>query len=274
MPNAAPEHKARSAAPKRKRAAAALCAAAALSLFAPIGAAPALAEIKLGAEQKSATYKYKFYVGGVLIGQANVDAKFGDGDYFTEGFLETEGVSEWFAAATVAAAARGRIGKAVEPRQMDVSGKTEDLSWKMTIAYEGDAPSSVSSQPPFSKKSYEIDPRKQSGALDPMSALIATLAPTHTGSPCNRTIPIFDGRKRYDIVFGKETFKGKSSTGYRTFVCDASWRRIGGFKEKMMRKDDVEFQARFEVRDGLTVPMKVWGETEFGYAVAIIKSIN
>ena len=38
-----------------------------------------------------------------------------------------------------------------------------------------------------------------------------------------------------------------------------------------MRKDDIEFIARFEVRGGLTVPVRVWGETEFGDAIAILR---
>ena len=287
MPNAAPEDKAQSTwlarlAPRAVAArlvgrairGKAMPAAVAAIVAAGLAGAPAQAEIKLGSQPKSASYAYKFYVGGILIGKANFDARLGDGDYFTEGFLKTDGVSNWFVAATVAAQARGRIGSKLSPKQLDVSGKTEKVDWKMVIGYDGDAPSNVSSHPPFKKKSYEIDPRKQGGALDPMSALIATLAPTKSGTPCRRTIPIFDGRKRYDIVFGKQTFKGKSKTGHRTFVCEARWKRVGGFKPKMMRKDDVTFTARFEVRDGLTVPVKVWGETEFGDAVAILKKIR
>lgn len=281
MPNAAPEYKARAFGTAisclrrpgwaRRSAWTSLCAAAAFVAASAFAPERADAEINLGNEARSASYAYKFYVGGVLIGKANFVAKMGDGDYFTEGLLETEGVSDWFVAATVAAEARGRISKTVVPKQMDVSGKTEKINWRMTIAYQGDAPSTVSSQPPFSEKPYEIDPTEQKGALDPMSALVATLAPTKSGNPCGRTIPIFDGRKRYDIVFGKLQSKGVGKSGHPSFICKATWKRIGGFKPKMMEKKNITFNARFEERDGLFLPVRVWGKTEFGDAIAILR---
>ena len=219
----------------------------------------------------AASYGYKFYVGGVLIGKAWLSATFEKDAYISQASLETDGVAGWFVAATVMANAKGAMApKSPAPKQLDVKGVTEGAPWTMTIAYENGAPGRVTSEPPFRKKPYEIDPAQQHGALDPISAVIAAMKPGK-GAGCERTIPIFDGRKRYDVVLGEPIKEGESQAGYPMVECKGLWRRVGGFKPKMMKKPNIEFTARFEQRDGLTVPTKVWGDTEFGGAVAVIR---
>ncbi|MEM9726221.1 MAG: DUF3108 domain-containing protein, partial [Pseudomonadota bacterium] len=232
----------------------------------PAAAAPDRTELP-----ERANFGYKFYVGGVLIGKAWMSTSFADGRYRSQGSVETDGVAGWFVSATVVATADGAMGDdQPTPVKLDVTGVTDKTPWRMSIDYDGGAPTGVFSEPPFREKPYEIDPRRQGGALDPVSAVIATLTPMK-GSGCDRVIPIFDGRKRYDIVIGPEIERGVSRKGFPMVECEARWRRVGGFKGNQMNKPDVPFTARFERRDGLAVPTKVWGDTEFGGAVAIIR---
>ena len=72
--------------------------------------------------------------------------------------------------------------------------------------------------------------------VDPMSAAIITVpdgADMLAKENCKRTIPIFDGRQRYDLVFSFERIDtAKDIKGYsgKLLVCRVDYRPIAGYK--------------------------------------------
>lgn len=236
-----------------------------------LGALPAVAA-DAEPEERRSQYSYKFYVGGVLVGKAAITNTLAGDAYHIASELETDGVAGWFVEAKFNASARGSLSPdaAPSPRTLEVRGVSDNKPWRMTMTYQGDTPSAVAVEPPFRKRHYDIEPTDQKGSLDPISALVAALLPAPRGAkttPCERTIPIFDGRRRYDVVLEKEI-----SAKDGLIECASRFKRVGGFKEKQLKKDDYLFTTRFEMQaDGSAVPVKIWGDTEFGGAVAILR---
>lgn len=79
------------------------------------------------------------------------------------------------------------------------------------------------------------DPHKR-GVLDPMTAALITLGGTGdmlTPEVCERTVPVFDGRQRYDLALSyKRSEKVKSEKGYQgpVVVCGVTYRPISGHR--------------------------------------------
>ncbi|MEL6979345.1 MAG: DUF3108 domain-containing protein [Pseudomonadota bacterium] len=247
------------------------------ALIAALFAAVPLAAAANAAPERPAEVKhrYKAYVGGVLIGKASLTTRFTAEGYSSEGKLETDGVAGWFVAAKAQASALGALdASALEPERLDVTADSDGEAWRMSIAFSGGAPSEVSAEPPLRSRKWDIDPASQTGALDPISAIVRAMTGPMTSAsaaaPCERTLPVFDGRKRYDIVL-EEQIDERVKDGVTIIECAARWTRVSGFKPKMMRKPDYPFTARFAIRDGLTVPVRIWGDTEFGGAVVVLR---
>ena len=107
--------------------------------------------------------------------------------------------------------------------------------------------------PPSHDENREIVTQKmRHGSLDPVSALFQLLAHVDAEKSCNTTVPVFDGKRRFDITgtdFGTEyvdeedygIFKGDAR------VCDAGFTMIAGeWKDRKPSK----FWQKSETEDG------------------------
>ena len=96
-----------------------------------------------------------------------------------------------------------------------------------------------SQQPPrFRPKPYEIDPHRQGGSLDPLSATLMAFLPDDATHVCKRAISVYDGRRRYNILFTKPIYAipaGRDPKPDSQIVhCLGVYERVAGFKPKMM----------------------------------------
>jgi hypothetical protein len=126
-----------------------------------------------------------------------------------------------------------------------------------------------------------LTPAHQRGILDPLSA---TLMPIPRGdgelsaSVCNRTLPVFEGTERFDVVLSsirKTTVEKTDGEAYEgpAVVCKARYRAIAGHRESA---DYVAYFARDPLIEvwlapvegaGLMIPIKTSVPTPFGTVV-------
>ncbi len=243
----------------------------AASLFAGVSAAPSGAEAG-----ERVALDYRFYLGGILIGKASIAAALDEASYRLDTNVRSDGVVGWFYDVTVNGAAEGlRDAKAkLTPASFRFKSIAEGKKFDLDMNYANNAPDEVKAEPPFQPRHYEIDPKQQRGALDPMSAIVAALFPDRSAPLCDRKFPIFDGRRRYDVSL--EGVLSEKQDGDATLIeCKGRWKRVGGFKPKHMRKPDYIFTVRFS-RDkaGQVLPVRAWTDTEFGAAMASLSSLN
>lgn len=147
---------------------------------------------------------YRISMTGVTIGHVNWLVDIGDSAYTSAASGEAGGIfailfSGNGMAKTEGTAANGKLSPSVFAFEMhDDDGKTEfRVTFKDGIAREQITPD----REPTSDR-VPIADKDRRNVLDPLSAVLATEAPgVEVLAPenCNRTLRIFDGRRRYDL---------------------------------------------------------------------------
>ncbi len=221
-----------------------------------------------GAAPRQVSTIYDLYLGGIRAGEMTVDAHYEGGRYRANSVLRTAGVVGFFYKASFEAETEGTLTDTGHtPDRFAAHSRMREKQQYVEMTYAHAAPAGVRAEPAFVPKPWEIDPTDQSGTTDPITAAVAYLAPRPRADICNRTVEIFDGRKRYAIVLGAPEADGDR------IRCPALYRRIAGFKPKMMReRPEFPFHMWFEERaDGLTHFVRAAGDSMFGVAVILLR---
>ena len=211
---------------------------------------------------------YDFYLGGVRAGELTIDAEYAEGRYSAQSVLRTAGIVGFVYKASFEAETEGQFTEdGHTPQRFAADSRMKDKHQSVSMTYAGNAPAGVSAEPAFIPKPWEIDPTAQEGTLDPISAALSALAPTPMAELCNRSVEVFDGRRRYAIDLGEPVADGAR------IKCAAKYRRIAGFKPKMMQKrPEFPFNVWFAEReDGMAHFVRAAGESMFGVAVILLR---
>jgi hypothetical protein len=150
-----------------------------------------------------------------------------------------------------------------------------DLGGVKTIAL-------VPNKPPPSD-AIKVTPDNLKQVFDPISATLAISNATGSDA-CNRTIPVFDGKARFDLrlsLKGREALKEERPSGQprELLVCRVKYVPIAGHKPKDFVKpwidyDHIEIALRAIPSAGIYVPYRVSVPSTIGPAVMTAEQIN
>ncbi len=121
------------------------------------------------------------------------------------------------------------------PDEYEVRSQWRDQDRLVAIRYQDQAKPLVRVDPPAEDDNRDPVPMEQIvGTVDPMSAVLALLEQTATQGRCQGEIPVFDGRRRYDMVVRHIGPAEVSASSYSPYAgpaveCRAGMKRIGGF---------------------------------------------
>lgn len=207
---------------------------------------------------------YDLYLGGIRAGELTIDATFEGDGYRATSMMRTAGVVGALYGASFEAETEGKLSAAgLEPAHFRAASRTYSKAQKVEMTYRDAAPEAVHAEPAFIPKPWQIEPKEQAGTLDPVSAALTALAPAPASSICDRSVEIFDGRRRYAVDLGKPEADGDR------IKCPALYRRVAGFKPKKL-KETIHFDVWFEERsDGLAHLVRAGGESLYGLAVVL-----
>ncbi len=198
----------------------------------------------------------------------SIDADIKGDTYHATSILRTAGIVGFVYKASFEAEAEGRLTKhGFTPTRFFADSRMSRKEQRVEMRYTNNAPREVLAQPAFDPRPWQIDPAQQIDTLDPITAAISALAPMPKAQICNRTVEVFDGRRRYAIDLGSPVKDGKR------IKCKAMYRRIAGFKPKMMKKrPKFPFNIWYEERaDGLAHVVRGAGDSMFGLAVILLR---
>lgn len=152
----------------------------------------------------------------------------------------------------------------------DVISGSKAISTRM--GFEDGKVRSLSNLPPalHAQPIVPLKPQHLHGVVDPMTAMMLLAA---SDTPCERRIPIFDGRERFDLVFSRKgetrISEPSSKGGGMGHVCKVRYVPIAGHKAEdsgtryMASNDDIEVvlravpDAKLFVPYQITIPMPV-----------------
>lgn len=232
-------------------------------------------------EPSQLTAHYEFFVGGFRIAEVALSASANDSNYVARSNVVTRGVLEVLLrgrSASQASGTRGAFGQLVPTGySTQYSSRTGDQTTR--IGYDGTSPSSVVFEPQATDSEDHAGISERAGSLDPLSAALAALMPTKATDLCNRTIPIFDGKRRFDIIFlppdpARFDDSAPSPKWSKPLTrCLGVYERISGFgKESLQNQRYFPFDIWFEDSgNDVFRAVRIAGSTKLGFAIGNLR---
>jgi hypothetical protein len=165
--------------------------------------------------------------------------------------------------------------------EFQANGKTGSTR----IDFAGGNVTEVKHTPSAPPKPDTVPLREQhlKGVLDPLSAILV-LASYANPDPCDRRLPIFDGRERFDLVL---SYKGQTKVSEQqpsgqpaiAHVCRVKYRPIAGHvtdaeNSYLATTDDIEVSLRPVPSANILVPYQITIPTMLGYATIVSKRVE
>lgn len=263
-----------------------LAGAAALAIAAT-GSLAASDDAATGTEMSASQGVTIQYSGSVMIFQVAdilVSGDFNEQTYTASARFTAAGLAALFTDADIEAGVSGyRDGPQLQPWRYSHLNHASSKNRTVGIDFpEGVAMPDIN--PPFGNMGEPpATDAERSGARDPLTTLLSVglgSVATET-SQCDGTLPVFDGRARYNLRFvdgGSKRVRTRAWTG-EALICHAYYEPISGYEEDEFPSDDVIAEPislwLAPVNGGeMYVPVKIRTNAGFGGATITARSIQ
>jgi Protein of unknown function (DUF3108) len=238
------------------------------------------------------TAVYRVDLAGFSLGDFRLTTTFRGDDYEMRGegrFKILAGlIYEWRGVT----ASSGRVtSTGPEPAMYALSyADSAKMGERLRMTFDGRAVTDVSIYPSKRPEPRTIPVTKEQleGVLDPMSgAFLSARSENPNGdlSVCNQTLPVFDGRQRYDLVITPKravTVKRTTPTGYGgpAVICGVKFVPIAGYQPDnpgirlMQQSNEIEVWLIPVRGTHMYVPYRIVLPTPVGYGSALVTSIH
>ncbi|MDF3075080.1 MAG: hypothetical protein K0S54_2747 [Alphaproteobacteria bacterium] len=225
------------------------------------------------AEGRQIALNYEVKIGGIHGVRIDTVLRIARDRFVAEAEIGKEGLldklSKTYRAMHVS---RGRLldGR-IAPDESEASIVSGDEKRAVRASYTSDGTVEIAENPrPNIKPGREVGATQRRGAWDPLMAALMTVLGRQ--DPCAGTVPIYDGRTRFDLVpkrvgtesFASEDFKIKGPS----VVCEVRLRKIAGYKPNTDPDEDFDKAARLWLGmlddSGRLYPLRIEIDTNFG----------
>ncbi|MCE2748952.1 MAG: DUF3108 domain-containing protein [Rhodobacter sp.] len=200
---------------------------------------------------------------GIRVGTLRFSGEAAGGRYAVSGRLESAGLAGLVRRVRYDGQAEGSLRQGrFTPARYREQADTGRRQSQSVMEYRRGIPQVKVYNPPRDLRSDGIDPATQGGTVDPLTALFATLRDVPPGKECNKTLTMFDGKRRSQLVLGPPA----AVTG--GVVCPGEYRRLAGFSATdMAEKARFPFTLRLGLaQSGLMQVKDVTMESIYGNA--------
>jgi uncharacterized protein DUF3108 len=222
--------------------------------------------------------RYRLTFNGFDVGTYDFISRFNGKSYTATGKTEISalfGAFKW----TGNFAGSGSLDSgAPHPASYEMSYKTKSKITSVKLGFDGPRVSSVALVPnkPPKPDAIKLKPQDLQNVFDPMSATLAISNATASDA-CNRTIPIFDGKARFDLRLsfkGREAVKEDHPSGQprELVVCRVKYVPVAGhrpseFVNPWIDYNHIEIALRSIPSAGIYVPYRITVPSTIGPAV-------
>lgn len=166
---------------------------------------------------------------GLTAGRLTINGKITGTQYGANGVMETTGLAGLLKTIRYDATVSGGFAAGrFTPQHFALKSQRGDARSAQTIVYKGGVPVSVSREPPRTPRPADVDPAKQGGTIDPLTALYAVLRDVNKDEACQLSVTLYDGAKRSQVALNPAKVQGERVS------CAGEYRRLQGFSEKEM----------------------------------------
>ena len=181
---------------------------------------------------------YNLSLAGLPLGKADLSSTFNGPKYEMEGSVKLSGLVKMITGGKGAGTASGTIvGSQLQPQGFAVNTKSSGEQRVVRMALDDGNVAEIEVVPPIEPREDRVPVKEadKKGVIDPLSALIMPAMASKSltdASNCNRTIPVFDGAARQNIILSYSETKTVDVPGYSgpVLVCNARWVPISGHR--------------------------------------------
>jgi hypothetical protein len=232
------------------------------------------------------------YAGGVTLGKVDLNTTIRGDQYHSVSNLQTSGIVNAFWQSEIQATSTGTVAvanKSIHPGLYDsfYTGHA-DKKQEVSLTYDNGGPVRLYADPTYPTTGYEVPPAQQKGTFDPLSAITYFISGVGASAdnPCSVLLPVFDGRRRYDVEFVKvkDTNVALDNGIYKgpAVLCEMKYKQISGYKPRVL-KDASKFPLInawiTTVPSAVTgrryvVPLRIWANTEYGVIAGVATQLK
>jgi len=222
---------------------------------------------------------YDVYFGGQLIAKASATVDWSDTDYRIGGAVQTVGFTNWLTEYRGDTESRGVLnGSGFTPVSHRNFGSFRGRERLTEVHYDTEKGTEFTVEPePDWSELTPLPNNPGQGTLDPLSTVIALAFSMKDGAECRGSYPIFDGRRRYDVVVEPAAPRALEGGTYGIFSGEAAtcavtdFKRLGGFRLEGSKYAETARRREAYVAklgpDGLPVPVRIEVHTDYGALV-------
>ena len=215
------------------------------------------------------------------IGVASVTANVTPTSYSVDAHARLSGLATLVSNSRGASTGTGAIvGGHVSPATFATTAANDKMTRTIRMALSGNAVAGVDISPPFDDKPDRVPltERDKQGIVDPVGAFVIATPPgadPTSAAACNRSVPVFDGYTRFDVVLsyvGQRTVKAKGYSG-PVAICSVRYVPIAGHRRDrpatkfMAENRDMEVWLAPIGGAGVVMPFRISVRTMVGTAV-------
>jgi hypothetical protein len=246
-----------------------------LTAFAALGlsAAPAAAA--------SLDVAYGIWLAGLPLGEAGLKSSFQGSRYDLSVQAKLTGLAGILTSGRGAANASGAFSNGrPTPSNFAVTSRSSKDSRTVRMGLASGSVAAVEITPPIEPHPDRVPvvAAHRQGVLDPLSALLmpaAARGDVLDAANCDRTIPVFDGASRFNVVLSFVETKEVEKPGYKgpVLVCRAKWIPISGHRparravQFMQDNEDMSVWLAPVDSARVLVPMRIAVRTMIGMSV-------
>lgn len=200
-----------------------------------VAAVPALARPK--ASPAIVTVDYGVNLAGIPIGTAQVSGSFEGSRYKMDVSARLTGLVGAVTGGMGSARASGSMTSAPQPSTFAIATKTSNAGIAVRMALSSGNVTQAEITPPLVDLGdrVPITAANRRGVVDPASALMMPAigkGALTDAENCNRTLPVFDGATRFNVVLSYGETRNVEKPGYSgpVLVCNARYQPIAGHR--------------------------------------------
>lgn len=184
--------------------------------------------------------RYTLSMAGIGIGKLTWRTQLGPSDYTTSASGGVSGFLSLLVRGEGTVTAKGRIKDGhLQPVSFVSAVEREDEKVNVQIAFDGARVRDLKvEEPPLEADRVPIAPSHKTGVIDPLSAFLIPSPIPGPADPlsreaCERTLSMFDGRRRYDLALSfkrLDMIKGEGGRQKSALVCAVKFTPMSGHR--------------------------------------------
>lgn len=215
------------------------------------------------------------YAGSVFflsVADISLSARFSEVDYAAAATFQSAGLLRWFDDTDIQASAVGYRGAdGLRPYRYEHINYASEKGRVVGIDFP-DRVATPDVNPPFgSMGEPPASDAERTGALDPITVMLglALAMPGDRDTPCSGTLPVFDGKARYDLRFENQGLDEVRTAAWRgaAVACHAYLEPVSGYDaDDRPTEEDIARPVRIWLApvDDIFVPVRFKAATRIG----------